>query len=465
MYRYIVPGVRAVEVISATAGSVGEQILRKIAQPRRWEHTRNQRLFGEWQDGCCQGVVRFNTDGETASREFPVTLKLGVEEGLVLRDVNGRSVSIKDRGSNHTGGYVIEVGRELPERHVEHIANQIVGCWVVHGFHWLNRVREVCNWPYGNDVRRPVASTFRVVDGGELRLTLGDLVARGAVRSTHAGQWNRPYTLVPALCGMVILIHEFKQSGEDVCMFKDRLISNDAAIWGPYCRWAERRVGEVAEDWLRNLAAAAASPFAFHLHATRRLFPNCTLNSTYLVRQLGESKLSRIVDHMVAEEPERVYRLIDASGVTRRLVRVTPGELVFDGELSMRRADVAGNVVRTFRELMRVEEDIAFDLPRIPRAVLDSHFYVVVSGLAESSDFETAYHLSGSEMYHYLVDGKDAAAHRIRNERLFQLLKPDFGIDRFKYHIFPGVAAPGPENQYTVAHERFDLKELRSRVV
>lgn len=443
MRRSIIPGSRAIDVISASGGTLGEKIIREIAHPSR--EVSNGRIFGGWQDNVCQGTVRF-TKGDVVA-DFPITLKIGTREGLFLQEVAGRRFSLKDTGK---GSYILEVGKELPPHRVFDAANKIAGTWVIHGFNWVDRSEKICNWPYGNDPARPKEFAFKIIDGAQEKLTLAELVSRGCIRSPHVGQWSRPYALVPAMAGMKILLHEFRQQSYDVVVFRDRKISaSPLEIWGGYCRWYERDLGPDVPPTLQAIANQAASPFAFHIHATKHLFPNCSLASTFIIDRLGEENLQRMLRLAMLHEPERAYRLIDEDGLTRRLKEVTKEELIYEGGRRINRWNAWENIFRTFSELKQLEEDMTFELPRSVRIVLDSHFYVVAFGLAADNGQGRTYHLSGGEMYRYLTEGDDAHAHRVRNERLFHAVKEVFGVDSFEFHVFPGVMAPNGENQYT----------------
>lgn len=445
--KHIIPGIRAVEVISAQYGTIGERILRAIASPAKEDNPENRREFGPWNENACKGVVCFMNGTRT---EFPVTLKLGVREGLFIEEVPGERISYKDCG------LVLQVGKSFSERRIVDAANQIAALWCIHGFHWTNRIGEVCNWPYGNDVARPVDPKFKVLDGSKEGMTLRQLIEAGGVRSTHVGQWNRPFSLVPAVCGMPIHLHEFKQTSADVSVFRTRRISNDSVErWGGYLEWSERSLGEGVDPALQALADRAASPFSFHVHATRARFPNCSLASAYFLRKIGLENVERMFRLIMLREPERAYRMIDENGVTRRLVHVTDDVLEFEGGRTMPRRVAWENLSRTFQEMASVEEDITFALPRIPRLVLDAHFYVVAFGVAEANGRD-AFHLAGSEMHRYLTQGADADAHRVRNHRLFDVVRDVFNVDSLSFHVFPGIASPNGENQYTVDLARAD---------
>ena len=138
----------SVLVISAMPGRVAERILHAIASS--WG---KKRSFSEW-ERClaapgvsqCIGSVLTN-DGR---RIFPVTLKIGVREGVFLEDVfrNGaRGVSMKPKSDFPI--IVLEVPENLSEAGVQHAASQIVAVWVVRRDGWQDSVGEDFKLPYG----------------------------------------------------------------------------------------------------------------------------------------------------------------------------------------------------------------------------------------------------------------------------------------------------------------------------
>ncbi len=448
MQRKIKYGERVHSTISAMPGGKAEEILRKIAHPGRGNNpTHNAREFGEWVGGRCIGIVRPGNE-----EPVKITLVIGQREGLYLEDANeGASLSLKDWTKD-----VLKVGAKIPNYRLYDAANQIVACWILHGKFWVNRSAQVMDWPYGCDSNREIHAFFKVIDGAEERVSLGDLIKEGAVRSTHVGQWNRPYALIPAACGMRVLMHEFRQTSEDVIVFGGKRISPDPEIvWGPYCRWSDRSLGEVREKVFQEIAFETASPFGFHVHATKVAFPNTTLASSFILDRLGKDLLRKILQTVAEKEPERFYRMIDEEGKTYQLVRnIENRELEFENKKDVRprffRLSLAAdNVIETLEELASIEKDLRFVIKRRARLVLDSHFYLVCFGIAESKDGR-ARHLSGSEMYRYLVKGADAKMHKIRNERLYRALKDVMGLngDSFEFHIYPPVEYLG-ETQYT----------------
>lgn len=433
----IIPGTPIVNTISCLPGGKAEKIIFQIYQ--RNPNQTNVRVFMNWeeQEGVKVSEGKVTHDGQ----DFPITLKIGIKEGLFLRDQEGKGkkVSIK----NQLPEFLIDIPTGITEQWLRKVADQIVACWIIHGKNWTNRVQQVCNWPYGHDPRRPVENFFSVIDGATENLTLPNLVKAGCIRMTHTGQWNRPYALVPAIAGMQIVLHEFKASGKDVCMFHDHMIGDNENIWGGYVSWKE--LGrDFISDKFSNIANQSSSPFAFHLHATKMRFPNCTLASTFLLERIGEIKLQKIFSAIAIAEPERFYRLIDEQGITHRLIEVRDGKLVYENGTSFLISQATENVFETFTQMRAIELNPSFTLPRTKRLVLDTHFYMVVRG--DYSD-GTVRELSGGEMYNYLTKGSDASMHQVRNERLFQLIRGIMGVDKCEFHIYPPVPAESG-NQY-----------------
>ena len=129
----VIPGRSDVRVISALAGGNAEKILRCISNPPSDKNSsRYPRIFGPWVNGRCEGCVMV---GEGNLRTaIPITLVLGMEEGLVLKDVPERGKSLKTNGS-----LCIKIGADFPESRTLNYAHQIVACYVVHGRGWVDR--------------------------------------------------------------------------------------------------------------------------------------------------------------------------------------------------------------------------------------------------------------------------------------------------------------------------------------
>jgi len=455
---YVKPGRRIVEVISALPGGRAEYMLRTIAHPvGDAMNPNNKRTFDPWQQDqegvwVCRGSIQF-----VGGQQFPLTLKLGVKEGLFLRDAVGAGVSLKNHKRSEL---VLDIGEDFPIRRVGDVANQMVGTWVIHGENWKNRNDSVCNQPYGYDVTRPLSFAFKIEDGAQAKMTLEEFIARGGIRSAHAGQWNRPFTIIPAACGVPVILHEFKQTNEDIRNFLDQSITDQSHyVWGPYCNWSREGrsiVGALAPRWKR-LVAESASPFTFHMQATKELFPNCVVASRFLLDATDSAQLEKILRMIVLEEPERMYRLIDAEGKTYILRQIKGGELMFSNGQRFSLLGAIENTLQTFYELAALDGNPTIQLPRIPRLVLDSHFYTVTFSLAHTSpDGQSAHDLSGSEMYRYMLKGKEADMHALRNDRLFQLLREYFpeAPEALQFFVYPPLGLPGV-NQYTFNPEEF----------
>ena len=67
------------------------------------------------------------------------------------------------------------------------------------------------------------------------------------------------------------------------------------------------------------------------------------------------------------------------------------------------------------------------------------HFYIVVFGILTTKDGKS-HHLSGRYMHKYLLEGADSYMHRIRNDRLFSLIKQLFGINKLEFVIYPSAS-------------------------
>jgi hypothetical protein len=444
-------------------GGAGERALKEIASKRGEAGTRNTRKFGPWLE-IEPGILRCNGSVLSQSgKEFRMDLVLGKKEGLFLSEVAGSKHSLRhvETGSN---GFKIDIGKELPDRRISDLANQVVS-WVIHGNFWENRPGNICNHPYGDDPNRPVNFFFKVTDGGAKNMTLRQFLEADGIRSSHVGNW-RPHTLVAAACGVPVTLHEFTQNSDRTATFRGHHISKDPDdIWGPYTRMNPSGVASNGfGSEISHIARAAASPFAFHLHATRLNFPNTVLESANLIEKLGMELLERTIAGIAAQEPERFYRLIDERGRTHRLDHTTSTNLVFEGGEEFPIVEIVENVEQTLQELSRVQDDPGFDLPRIKRVVPDTHFYAVVSGLAQAGGAPILNELSGSEMYRYLLtDEGQSLMHRVRNERLFRIARDIVGADQLELAVFPPIVTNVQEDQYSLDLATFDKERWLSQ--
>lgn len=454
-HKHIIPGERMTSVISALPGSASELVLREIATPQDGTVSRNKRSFGPWtKDGDtteCNGTILTES-----GKRISVRLILGRHEGLCLSDVIGKSCSLRHTDVEGVG-FRIGVGNALPPDRVACTANQIVG-WFIHGNFWENRPGDVCNHPYGDDPHRPVNFFFKVTDGGKEGITLREFLARHGIRSSHVGNW-RPHTTVAAACGVPVTLHEFVERSVRTSTFRGHVISKDNdAVWGPYTRMDASAVASNGfGPEIARLARAAASPFAFHFHATRLRFPNVMLESANLLERLGTERLERILARIVIGEPERFYRLIDEEGRTHRLEGSTSEHLVFEGGERFPIVDIIENVEDTFHELSRIQKDPGFEISRIRRVVPDTHFYAVVASMAQAGTSPVLHELSGAEMYRYLLnDEGQSQMHRIRNERLFRAVRGITGTKALQLTVFPPIVTDIREDQYSLNLDAFD---------
>ena len=454
----IIPGEQFVSVISAMPGGFAEEVLRRIAHPI--VQAGNKRKFGEWKNGMCAGSVLIEATGE----EREVVLRLGVKEGLFIEESEGRKFSLKHECNGEV--CVIPVAEKKAKKGKVYpagsIANNIVATWVIHGRKWRDRSNEWYHWPYGIDMARKTSQNFEVCDGAGC--AYAEALEKGIVRSAHLGTWKHGVTLVPAASGIPVFLHEFEERADgkgknDLTVFGDQEISPDKNIWGPYARWS-KNVGSVDFGKFSDIAKVASSPFAFHVAATRKVFPNCELNSAFILRKLG-SKLIGILKTIAAKDPGRFYRLIDEAGNSWKLDKISEDSLVFsrDGESrSFPLKDVPSNVWETFCDLSSVQDNPEIVIKKSVRIVPDSHFFIVLSGILTAKNGECHY-ISGNYMHEYMTTGKDAYAHRIRNERIFGLVKDFFRMDKLKFFIYPSNSLRLSKlNQYTFKPESWNEK-------
>lgn len=148
----ICPGTQAITVISAMPNGLAAQILCEIAHPDHNRNPqRNRREFGSWEERVCTGMVHAQ-NGKT----FRLTLKIGVREGLFLRDVLSTKCSMKNlNGTTElalgVGSCIVtsDIAIDNVKERIRRIANNIVGCWVIHGEMWIDRANETIRFPYG----------------------------------------------------------------------------------------------------------------------------------------------------------------------------------------------------------------------------------------------------------------------------------------------------------------------------
>ncbi len=434
----VVPGTPISDVISTTATEGNAALLLQFIG-KTFQGSRTSRNFPKYwknEDGVLsiQGSVHFG-------QERSLTLKIGTREGLLVENRKGKSCS----WNHNNGDLVIEVGDETPQQRLETYAHEVVACWAVHGQRWRDRNGYVMPQPYGLARKYGVVEKmyFNVIDGslGVDRPTLKELIDHECFRSVHVGNWyQRHSTLIAAMAGMPLVIHEFKEGGGKVCSIDAHLVSRDSKMWSGYCRWDESLRRSAPLGLWRELALQSASPFSFHVHATRMLFQKAELDSSFLLQRVGKEKLRGVLEIMLSEDPERFYRLIDEHGKTHRLGGVGDSFIVYGDYGRFDRNKIVDNVLCTFEELCMVQSDCTYVLERKPRVVMDTHAYIVIESLARRS--KNVYAFSGSQMHSYLTkedQGNSVSTHRVRNERLFLLLRQIFGMESVNFHVYPPV--------------------------
>ena len=449
----ILPGTQIVDVISTEhPESRAASVIMGIA--KSYKGLRIYRDFSQgWENEngilVNKGTIGFvSQDSPEKNKTYHVTLKIGTQEGLVLKNVPGSRWSLKP---TKEGLMELEVGEQVKEEQLESRIGSFIGCWVVHGRDWYDRAGRRTRQPYGLERKYtpPDQFYFNVIDGMyQPKITLKELIGSGCTRSTHVGNWHQRHsTLIPAICGMSLTLHEFKDGGGDICSFNGVSISNDVKKWGPYCSWNEVvRHSDQLGLW-KHLALRSASPFSFHVHATRMLFPNSQLDSHFILEEIGKGKFREILQIMVMSEPERFYRLIDENGVTHRLTGCGQEYFEYGSYGNFSRHAVVDNILETFEQLQLVQFDCAHVLSRKARIVIDTHAYLVIEALA--TGFKKVYVLSGRDMHAYLTDGTSEKMHRVRNERLFLALRDLFGVKSIDFYVYPPLSMnSGLNSQY-----------------
>ncbi len=467
--KSITPGKQIVSAI-ATRAIEGNAtlLLREIA--KQAEGSRISRIFPDtWENEAGmqtkRGVIKFG------DQEFPIIAMIGLLNGsmpetLFLENVSGDGCSMQPVNGN----MVLHVGEKISLQRLGSLASQVTGTWIVHGEDWYDRKNQFFRKPWGKTKRGIYEKfCFEVIDGSleDPAPKLEELIERGCRRSTHVGEWHKRHsTIIPAVVGMPMTIHEFKHDGgPDICQFNGLEIGHNPEMWGPCCPWNEAvRHSDQLGMW-QDLALRCASPFNFHVHATRTLFPAIQLDSDYLLQAVGKEKLRGILEVMVANQPGRFYRLIDECGLTHRHIGVSDTLLNYGGHGYFPRSEVVDNIIQTFLELQMVQADPAYHLPRRHRLVIDSHAYIVIETMARKQS--VSYELSGRYMHQYLTDGTDARMHRVRNEELFLLLRDFFGLQNMKLHVYPplrwnsGLNSQYDENLKFCDHAKYNWLSTR----
>lgn len=138
----VVPGTPIAAVVSALPGGVAEQVLHLIANPPEGKNSmRYPRRFKQCGGNVWEGGVTVK------GKEIPITVKLGVEEGLVLRDASGSTASLKSNGS-----LALSIGGNFPKKRLLGLAHSIVACYFVHGKNWTTRDGKMCPEPFGQTI-------------------------------------------------------------------------------------------------------------------------------------------------------------------------------------------------------------------------------------------------------------------------------------------------------------------------
>ncbi len=106
------------KVISAYPGGVGERILNELARPSQKPRNHERIIVISSADRKMFECLVIKN-----GKNFRFTLKIGVQEGLFIKEVKGWGLSIRVRES------IVEVG-EKPSEKVKNIANQIIGEYV-----------------------------------------------------------------------------------------------------------------------------------------------------------------------------------------------------------------------------------------------------------------------------------------------------------------------------------------------
>jgi hypothetical protein len=148
------PGERRINIFSGMPGGLSERVLQEVACPNpRFSYgsvENNERKFAPWCKGST-GTVYCRFDGCCV----PLELKLGVREGLFLRDAPDSGCRMSFRWVWEGSFYVVDLPKLSEKdprlsRYVRTIANQLVGDWLK-GFDWVNTSGVCIKYPYGGE--------------------------------------------------------------------------------------------------------------------------------------------------------------------------------------------------------------------------------------------------------------------------------------------------------------------------
>jgi hypothetical protein len=348
-------------------------------------------------------------------------------------------------------------------------------------------------------------------------LTLGILAQLDCVRSAHVGLLApQNYTLPALCCGIEVQLHEFLEFSSnadyDVCSFpiptslgKYRTIeiSHDTKVWGPLAQWNEKSCLEIVNSQNRysKLAEISASPFSFHVAATKLSFPlndKVSLSSSALLKipanSIECSSVANIVLDLLATprvstrdksggRPTAFYRLIDRMGETHKLTKINTHEinqtkvvyLEYGNGTQIKLTDAAENVMATLREMEQLERNPSTILESRDRIVMDTAFYFVCSIVErfflrrfdDPTDFDceeefTVYHLAGSEMIAYLTTKSAGSDHYVRQiNNTYAVLRDNLNLPKnVSFRMVRPIKFVG-SNQYTMQNQYELLDKLK----
>jgi len=343
-------------------------------------------------------------------------------------------------------------------------------------------------------------------------LTLQELIDHGCTRSAHPGLLNTENTtLAPLIGGMPIHYHDFQMHAGDtdynICSFhivktngqcEIVSISADKSIWGPLARWDPKGRQKIIKDdfRFRHLAEQASSPYAFHLAATKSVaqFNNVTSSCSFFLASIANSgkhsadlMKSILVDIANPRgsgrngRPKTFYRVIDENGLSWKLKSIsndpyTPHKVLeYRNGYRISTYEVADNVMTTFTEIYNLEHDPAYIMPKRPRLVPDTGFYLAMAALTTSHKKSqigqvkdqvkqpcTAYHLAGNEMMNYLVyDSKSASMYRKQAHKIIALVNHNFDINLpVTFKVVSPIRVVGA-NQYSLNNRQIHVKSAK----
>lgn len=352
-------------------------------------------------------------------------------------------------------------------KRMRHAFRAIVSAYVLHGNDWVNRAEEVIPKPWGNNSKQQSPKSFMVTDGRSSNLTFNMAIRDGAFASDHVGELMSPRSSAYLRMGIPVLLEEFEREDKRYGFFaRQRIARESSGHWGGAVPWLEcgRDIVTKLRPDLQDIAQQATTPFAFHLAATHRLYPNAQSLLGYLYQTIGRETLDALLNLVAQRYPARFYRAVNPSGLMCTYSGADCDNIHYEG-VTVPRQDVAKNVLETCEEMLAITKDSSINLnPRV-RVVIDTHMVMVLTAVAQIClGRGTTTHVSGPIMGRYLLgNASDARMHAIRNSELWTLFHRQGLVAQSEHRVclYPATFSDVVPSQYTPC----DMSAWESRII